>query len=98
MHEFEGLLFSDCAAFAQSIGHPELEPELQQIREGFETPEDINDSPATAPSKRISDLARNYQKPLFGSLAAKKIGLARITQECQHFARWIQRLEQLAGG
>jgi Domain of unknown function (DUF4276) len=28
MHEFEGLLFSDCAAFARGIGLPDLERSL----------------------------------------------------------------------
>lgn len=49
VHEFEGLLFSDCRAFAQGIGRSDLEPHLRQIREAFATPEDINDSPTPAP-------------------------------------------------
>ncbi|MGI8745994.1 MAG: DUF4276 family protein [Bryobacteraceae bacterium] len=50
MHEFEGLLFSDCQAFSRAIGRPELEHALRRIRDQFATPEDINDSPVTAPS------------------------------------------------
>ena len=56
MHEFEGLLFSDCAAFARSIGRAELEPGLKLIRDSFATPEDINDSPETCPSHRVEKL------------------------------------------
>jgi hypothetical protein len=39
MHEFEGLLFSDCAAFSRAIYRPELELGHQQIRNGFRSPE-----------------------------------------------------------
>jgi len=97
MHEFEGLLFSDCAAFGQGIGRPEMEPEFRRIRDQFGTPEDINDSPITAPSKRIEDLIPDYEKPLLGALAVLEVGLDRIRAECPHFARWLNRLESLAG-
>lgn len=66
MHEFEGLLFSDCERFGRGIGHPELAPQFQIIRDLFATPEEINDSPLTAPSKRIEALLPGYEKPLLG--------------------------------
>lgn len=96
MHEFEGLLFSDCDVFADSIGRSSLALRLQEIRDGFETPEHINDSPDTAPSKRVEALIPDYQKPLFGSVAASAIGLAKITAECPHFREWLRSLEALA--
>ncbi len=95
MHEFEGLLFSDCAAFSRGIGRPELESDFQKIRDRFPTPEEIDDSPETAPSKRVEALVRGYEKPLLGNLAALEIGLARIRAECPHFAGWLKRLEAL---
>jgi hypothetical protein len=64
MHEFEGLLFSDCAAFGRGIGQPDLEPKFTQIRNEFATPEDINDSPVTASSKRVEGIVPDYEKPL----------------------------------
>ncbi len=96
MHEFEGLLFSDCKAFCSSIGHPHLEAHFRAIREQFPTPEDINDSPVSAPSKRIEALVPGYQKPLQGVLAVLDIGLARIRAECPHFNGWLEKLESLA--
>jgi|ERR1700730_7334927 hypothetical protein len=95
MHEFEGLLFSDCAAFGRGIGQPSLEPKLRQVRDEFATPEDINDSPITAPSKRVEDVVPGYEKPLLGTLAVLEIGLARIRTECPHFAAWLYKLESL---
>lgn len=64
MHEFEGLLFSDCAGFSRAIGRPDLKASFQEIRDDFATPEDINDSPLTAPSKRLRHLVPGYEKPL----------------------------------
>jgi hypothetical protein len=97
MHEFEGLLFSDCAAFSRGIGRSDLESSLREIREAFATPEEINDSPITAPSKRIELLVPGYQKPLLGVLAVLEIGLARIRDECPHFNGWLAELESRAG-
>ena len=96
MHEFEGLLFSDPDRFAQSIGRSDLSSELQAIRGEFSTPEEINDSPNTAPSSRIRQLYGGYQKPLMGVLAAEEIGLDAIRKECPLFDRWIVQLEQRA--
>ena len=93
MHEFEGLLFSDPIGFARGIGRPDLSSELQAIRGEFSTPEDINDSSETAPSKRIKELYKGYQKPLMGVLGAEEIGLAAIRRECPLFDRWIENLE-----
>ncbi len=53
IHEFEGLLFSDCQIFAESIGKRDVAASFQAIRDRFETPEHIDDSPITAPSKRV---------------------------------------------
>lgn len=97
MHEFEGLLFSDCGAFSRGIYRPELELSLRRVRGEFATPEEIDDSPITSPSKRIMALVPDYQKPLLGVLAALEIGLLSIRQECPHFDAWLRKLESLAG-
>lgn len=93
MHEFEALLFSDCMRFAQGIGRPNLAPRFQEIRDAFETPEEINDSPQTAPSKRVQDLVPGYEKPLMGTLAILEIGLEAIRTQCPYFRNWLERLE-----
>jgi hypothetical protein len=93
MHEFEGLLFSDCGSFSRGISRPDLEGGFQQIRDRFNTPEEINDSPVTAPSKRVGDLVPGYEKPLLGVLAVLEIGLSRIRAECPHFDGWLRELE-----
>lgn len=93
MHEFEGLLFSDCYGFGRGIGRPELGADFQAIRDQFSSPEEINDSPVTAPSKRVEELVPGYEKPLLGSLAVLEIGLDAIRTECPHFREWLACLE-----
>ena len=63
MHEFEALLFSDCDGFALGVGHPELTSSLQAIRDRYGSPEEIDDSPHSAPSKRVEQILPAYQKP-----------------------------------
>lgn len=93
MHEFEGLLFSDCERFGRGIFRPDLVPQFQEIRKQFSTPEEIDDSPVTAPSKRVEALVTGYQKPLLGALAVLEIGLDAIRRACPHFREWLERLE-----
>jgi hypothetical protein len=98
MHEFEGLLFSDCSAFAKAIGQVELEAKFQEIRDQFDTPEEINESQQSAPSKRVCALMPNYQKPFHGNLAALDIGLSAMREQCPHFRCWLTKLEHRAPG
>ena len=72
---------------------PELAGGFQAIRDQFETPEHINDSPQTAPSKRVEALVAGYEKPLLGTLAILEIGLETIRSNCPHFNQWLTRLE-----
>jgi hypothetical protein len=95
IHEFEGFLFSDCDAFGRALGKPDVVKALQTVRDNFETPEHINDSPITAPSKRVAGIIPSYQKPLMGTLAILEIGLDKIRAECPHFTKWLCDLEAL---
>lgn len=93
MHEFEGMLFSDCRCFGDGIGRPDLVPQFQQIRSQFASPEHINDSPDRHPSKRVEQIIPGYQKPLLGTMAVSGIGLDTIRRECSHFREWLELLE-----
>jgi hypothetical protein len=96
MHEFEGLLFSDCDKFSAGIGLPDLAPKFRAIRKAFGSPEEINDAPDTCPSRRVAALVPGYQKPLHGVGAARAIGLDAIRAECPFFRQWLEHLEALA--
>ncbi len=95
LHEYEGLLFSDPAAFASGIGHPHLAAHLNGIRQAFATPEDINDDANTAPSKRVSRVFPSYRKVVDGTLAAKAVGIPTMRGECPHFRHWVEALSAL---
>ena len=96
MHEFEALLFSDCRKFSSAIGQPNIAGLLQSVRDEFSHPEEINDSPNGAPSKRILGIYEGYRKPLMGLQGIQAIGLPKIRAECPHFSCWLRRLENLS--
>jgi hypothetical protein len=78
------------------IGRPGLALTFQKIRDSFASPEDINDSFETNPSKRIEDVVPGYEKPFLGNLAALEIGFQKIRTQCGHFDGWIKTLEMRA--
>jgi hypothetical protein len=91
--EFEALLFSSPKILADSIQSKEHYDAFLKINEQFQTPEDINDNPETAPSKRIIQYYPAYQKVFHGIIAAKRIGIETMRKKCHHFNSWIERLE-----
>ena len=97
MHEFEGLLFSNTEEFQWVLDgwNEDVRAQLKAVRDAFESPEDINDSPQTAPSKRILSIFENgvYSKTEHGPLIAEAIGLDVIRQNCPEFNKWIGALE-----
>jgi hypothetical protein len=94
VHEFEGLLYSNPESFLGWFDQSIVE-QLQRESKLFPSPEHINDSPITAPSKRILRCCPGYDKPLHGSLIAMDIGLDIIRNQCQHFDKWLTRLENI---
>ena len=94
MHEFEALLFSNPKLLAEGLELPD-DSEVQHIRSQFQSPEEINDSKETAPSKRILRLNTGYSKVTDGVLISQKIGLAVMRSQCDHFNEWIRKLEAL---
>lgn len=97
VHEFESLSFSDPSAF-NSWFNSDTVNTLRGVREENDTPEHIDNSRETAPSKRILNTCKCYEKVLHGSLIALDIGLDNIRRECPLFDTWIRRLEALSTG
>lgn len=96
VHEFEALLFVQPERFADWTDTKAVVQQLQAMAESHQTPEDINDSAHTAPSKRILKAMPAYQKTFHGPLIASEIGLDAIRQACPHFGAWLSRIEKLA--
>lgn len=94
VHEFEALLFAGIDAFEQWIDRGAL---LESLRAAIakNAPEDINDHPQTAPSKRILAAMPYYQKTFHGPLIACAIGLDALRVQCPHFDGWLKKLEKL---
>lgn len=92
MHEFEALLFSDPQTLANNLG-----VRLSKIQEalGANGPEDINDDPDKAPSKRLEALEPEYRKIARGNTIAKAIGIPTMREKCPHFDSWLTKLENL---
>jgi len=101
MHEFEALLFSEPQTLADVLSRVPrphgISRELSRISNAFQTPEEIDDDPLTAPSKRILAVAPDYQKVTDGNIAASRIGLEAMRRECPHFRSWVRTLGDLSG-
>ncbi|MBU0632288.1 DUF4276 family protein [bacterium] len=93
LHEFEALLFSDVSCFSLLSNNISEFVNIVQTKE----PEEINDSPNTAPSKRIIQQIPQYEftKPTSGIILAKKIGLEKMREKCSHFNNWIESIENI---
>lgn len=96
-HEYEALMFTDPEQMQEWLSLYQNLPAncFRNIRDSVEHPEDINDSPQTAPSIRIMNLCPSYDKVDDGVLILKEIGLESIRQACPHFNEWLTKLENL---
>lgn len=94
LHEFEGLLFSNPSSFSL-IADDDVVQKIREIKACAPTPEHINNSPATAPSKRLEALMPGYAKVKNGSILSSDMGIDVIMENCKHFADWIRRIKAL---
>ena len=100
-HEFEGLLFTDPAAFewVQDGWNEDVHQALSDVALAFQSPEHINDGPETAPSKRILKIFPDgtYSKTEHGPLIPESIGIERIRAKCPAFNEWVGKLQAWGG-
>ena len=99
LHEYEAYLFSEVSVLSRYYENQgRAIQKLEEIADGFDSPERIDDGQTTAPSKRIIAHLPRYEsdKSTVGVQAAERIGLPRIRHRCPHFDRWIDRLQKLA--
>jgi hypothetical protein len=97
MYEFEGLLFTEPQAF-EWVGDgwsDKVKQALQIVASAFSSPEEINNSRETAPSKRILRIFPDgaYSKTEHGPLIVEAIGLDAIRRQCPAFNIWIEKLQ-----
>lgn len=96
LHEFEALLFSSTAELPRALYGSHKQPEFAAIRASVATPEEINERPEYAPSKRIAAMFPAYKKTLHGPITMARIGLEQTRKECPHFNEWMNKLEAFA--
>lgn len=97
LHEFEAALFSEPAIMQDWLSLDKAIPKdaFQNIRNNYATPEHINDSPQTAPSKQILKIAPFYDKTSDGISIVQETGLQKIRENCPHFNDWLKTIEAL---
>ena len=94
LHEFEALVFSSTIGFESLFENNEMKFKgICEVIDGFTNPEDINDSPETAPSKRMQKLIPGYNKVAYGISLIEYTGIDTILKKCPHFRKWIEKLK-----
>lgn len=106
LYEYEGLLLSDAQAAAVYFQAPALEAVISKAVQAAGGPEQVNDDPATAPSKRLERWTAEHAPVSFrygkstkvrhGPLLAARLTLPVIRTACPRFDAWVSRLEALA--
>jgi len=98
LHEFEALvLVEPQKLLTEFIGKKKKVQALIEDIAGLE-PEEINETPENAPSKRIEKFFPEYggkKSKTVGALIAEEIGIEKLKSRCPHFGQWIKTLEQL---
>jgi hypothetical protein len=100
MHETEALLFSDTKIMSHVFERPDLEKQFSNIVDDCGECEEINDNPATAPSKRIEKLFPAYRKGsgirAHAPIIVTRIGVDGLRKACPHFNDWVTTFEKIA--
>ncbi len=92
VHEFEALLFSDIRGFEIVVDKEKEIAKLAAIIQKYDNPEDINNRPQTAPSKRLIDIF-GYEKVSDGELIMDALGIEIMISKCPRFRSWIEKIE-----
>jgi len=95
LHEFEAILYADPQECGRYLSRSSLAAAMQRALDECGAPEQVNETPQGAPSKRIVAEHPAYRKTLDGPAIAQEIGLSRIRSVCPHFDEWVTWLESL---
>ncbi len=97
VHEYEALLYSDLEVVRVTVLDKVDEGDFASLVRNVagQPPEDIDDDPVSAPSKRLLHAVPGFSKDTDGVLAAREIGIDRIRQACPRFNDWLGQLEAL---
>lgn len=97
LHEFETFVMVNPDRLI--VLYPDKQNSINRLKDniGAIAPELVNDSPQTAPSKRIIQFIPEYEglKAQVGPMVAEDIGITTLRTACPHFNDWLTRLEAL---
>ncbi len=97
-YEFETLLFSKPRVFTDYFGDNSIENKIMQDVNQYIDIECINDSPDTAPHKRLENYFpedEKYDKVFHGEGFAYDIGLETMRANAKRFNQWIEKIVNL---
>jgi hypothetical protein len=90
LHEFETFVIASSIGRPMVLGSADVATALQSEAAHFnDDVEMINDSPETAPSKRVARLWPQYAKVTDGVAVVGEAGLDAVLDVCPHFADWV---------
>lgn len=94
-HEFEALVLAAQACLGDLFDADDQLSGLARLRSENDgiNPEEINDSPATAPSKRLLRQIPGYRKSEDGPDAIEMASLSSVRSHCPRFDAWLTGLE-----
>lgn len=97
LHEFETWVIASVAVGADSLIPPEaaarLRPHIESVSSDVEL---LDDSPTTAPSRRVTEAWPGYLKVADGVATVQEAGLERIADVCPGLSTWLSRLRALS--
>lgn len=100
LHEFESFLFIEPVITTSNLMDCKKEKIEQAInialKQANNNPELVNNSPETAPSKRIIKVYSSYQKIIDGTNICRDLGIQKICKKCPHFNSWISNILKLS--
>jgi len=99
-YEFETLLFSKPEYYIEYFGDDKISKAMQEMIDKVLDIELINDSPQTAPHKRLEKLFElqheSYDKVFHGEGIACDIGIETIRANAKRFNGWVEKIINLA--
>lgn len=102
LHELEALFFAEPATLAAVLEAPETAEKLATVVGAAGGCEQINDSPTTAPSKRLQTMCPRYVKGRSSAAHAPRLGaklsLAAVRAQCPRFHAWLAAIERRGAG
>lgn len=97
-HEFEALVLAGLDQASWIFDSPDDAQGLARLLAdvGGTAPEDVDDGPTTAPSKRLARHIPGYDEVLHGQMVTSSVGLATLRSRCPGFDAWLAKLEAMA--